>query len=63
MRALRSALALHILLVIPAIASAEPDPWSGADRKPGRIAQIARTLGEEAWFVPGGPAADGNRRY
>ena len=59
MRALRSALALHILLVIPAIASAEPDPWSGADRKPGRIAQIARTLGEEAWFVPGGPAADG----
>jgi dienelactone hydrolase len=31
------------------------DPWSGAERRAGRIAAIARPLNEEAWFVPGGP--------
>jgi dienelactone hydrolase len=39
--------------------SAQSDPWAKAERKPGRIGQIASRMDEEAWFVPGGLAADG----
>ncbi|MSP49024.1 MAG: hypothetical protein EXQ95_06820 [Alphaproteobacteria bacterium] len=52
-------LALLFLLVVPAMASARSDPWAKAERKPGFVGLIASKLNEEAWFVPGGPAADG----
>lgn len=40
-------------------AAAQPDPWAKADRKPGLAGSISTKLNEEAWFVPGGPDADG----
>jgi dienelactone hydrolase len=54
----RSAIAATVLLLsLPALA--QTDPWAGAERKPGRVAAISPKLNEEAWFVPGGPGADG----
>ncbi len=56
---------LHFLLVavfvllVPAAALAEADPWAGAAPKPGKVGTIAGKMNEEAWLVPGGPGADG----
>ena len=40
-------------------AFAQSDPWADAERKPGPAGIISKRLGEEAWFVPGGPGPDG----
>jgi dienelactone hydrolase len=50
-------LLVAILLGVPALA--QTDPWVGVERRPGKVASIAAKLNEEAWFVPGGPGADG----
>jgi hypothetical protein len=54
MRRLVSALAVLLLIAVPTAVSAQSDPWAKAERKPGRIGQIASRMNEEAWFVPGG---------
>ena len=57
--AIRILLAAVFLLLVPAVAGAQTDPWARAARKPGPIGPISAKLGEEAWFVPGGPGPDG----
>jgi dienelactone hydrolase len=51
--------AVLIAMLLGGPALAQTDPWAGAARSPGRIAAIATALNEEAWFMPGGPGADG----
>ncbi|MBS4099599.1 MAG: prolyl oligopeptidase family serine peptidase [Sulfuricella sp.] len=52
-------LILVALFLSTSIAQAQADPWANAERKPGLVAQITAKLNEEAWFVPGGPDAEG----
>jgi len=54
MNRLVSAFAVALLLVLPATASAQSDPWAKAERKPGFVQVISTKFNEEAWFVPGG---------
>ena len=58
-RQLRVLLAAAFLILAPALAQAQTDPWAKAMRKPGPIGPISAKTGEEAWFVPGGPGPDG----
>jgi len=51
--------ALACLLCLAWAALAQTDHWAAAERKAGPAAVINASLGEEAWFVPGGPDADG----
>ena len=57
--AFRILLAASFLLLVPAAAGAQTDPWAGAARAPGKVGAIAAKLMEEAWLVPGGPGPDG----
>ncbi|MBM3532703.1 MAG: alpha/beta fold hydrolase [Alphaproteobacteria bacterium] len=52
-----SALAVVLALALPAAASAQPDPWAKAERKPGFVQAISAKLNEEAWLVPGASGA------
>jgi dienelactone hydrolase len=47
-------LALAFAVGIAGPASAQPDPWAKAQKKPGFVQLITTKFNEEAWFVPGG---------
>ena len=59
MRPLRNARAAFALAAFAALAFAQSDPWGG-EPKAGPAAIVSAKQKEEAWFVPGGPGANGS---